>query len=276
MVSVKGLVTKKENNTTQQGGNNLLQTMISTASVQERFEKMLGKKTNAFLSSLLTLTNQSKALQKCDPRTILSAASIAASLDLPVNPNLGFCWVIGYGTTATFQLGYKGLIQLAQRSGLMKSIICTEVYEGEIKNFNRFTETFEVGERTSDVIVGYYASFELVNGFKKCVYWSHDDVIKHAKKFSKSFGSGPWQSDTTAMCKKVTLSSLLRTFAPLSTEMQMGISAEDQKVVVNDNGETEFMDIEAETVQTEDGKTVDVETGEIIFDADDVEEAVQG
>lgn len=241
--------------------------MLDRVEIQERFKTMLGEKSGAFLSSLLTLTNQTKALQKCEPRTILSAASIAASLDLPVNPSLGFCWIIGYGSTATFQMGFKGLIQLAQRSGLMKSIIVTEVYEGELKKWNKFTEEVELGEKISDKVIGYYASFTLTNGFKKATYWTQEDVLKHAKRFSKAFNSGPWQTDTIAMCKKTVLSNLLRTYAPLSIEMQQAVEADEKVATMNENGETEFTDVDVEAAEVieEDGKVVDVETGEVLF-----------
>lgn len=277
MVSVKGLVTKQqEQKQVANAQQSTLGVMIGQKSVQERFEKMLGEKAPAFLSSLLTITNQNKMLQKCHPQSILSAAAIAASLDLGINPSLGFAYIVPYGNTASFQCGYKGYIQMAQRSGLMKKIIACEVYRGEIKNFNRFTETFEVGERESDEIVGYYASFELTNGFKKSVYWTKEAVIAHAKKFSKSYNSqsSVWKSDEIAMSIKTVLSHLLRTYAPLSVQMQKAVEFDGQAVMPDSTGEAEVV-LDAEFV-TEDGKTVDVETGEIIFSADDVEEAVQG
>lgn len=274
MANVKngGLVAKNQQQAiaTTAKAQSTLGVMINSKGVQERFEKMLGKKAPSFLSSLLTMTNQNKTLQKCNPQTILSAAGIAASLDLPCNPSLGFTWIIPYGSNAQFQMGYKGLIQLAQRSGLMKSIVATEVYEGEIVNFNRFAETYETGERKSDMVVGYFASFELVNGFKKCIYWTKDDVLKHAQRFSKTFKSGPWQTDFDAMAKKTVLSFLLRTFAPLSTEMQKAVEFDGKATEMNERGEAEVIDIEAteEESAQDNGEVaeetiVDVETGEL-------------
>jgi recombination protein RecT len=152
----------------------------------------------------------------------------------------------------------------------------TPVYAGEIRDWNRFTETYQAGEKESDEVVGYFASFELLNGFKKSTYWTKDEVIRHAKRFSKSFGSGPWQSDFDAMACKTVLLSIMKTYAPMSIEMQEAMEADGKVATMNASGETEYMDVEAETVQAEDGHIVDVETGEIIFSADDVEEAVQG
>ena len=277
MVSVKGLVTKQqEQKQVANAQQSTLGVMIGQKSVQERFEKMLGKKSAGFLSSLLTITNNNKLLANADPRTVLAAAATAASLDLPINQSLGKAWIVPYKGSAQFQLGYKGVIELAQRSGRLKFITMTPVYAGEIRDWNRFTETYQAGEKESDEVVGYFASFELLNGFKKSTYWTKDEVIKHAKRFSKSFGSGPWQTDFDAMACKTVLLSIMKTYAPMSIEMQEAMEADGKVATMNANGETEYMDIEAETVQTEDGHTVDVETGEIIFSADDVEEAVQG
>jgi recombination protein RecT len=278
MANVKGglLANKQENKQVANAQQSTLGVMIGQKSVQERFEKMLGKKSAGFLSSLLTITNNNKLLANADPRTVLAAAATAASLDLPINQSLGKAWIVPYKGAAQFQLGYKGVIELAQRSGRLKFITMTPVYEGEIRDWNRFTETYQAGEKESDEVVGYFASFELLNGFKKSTYWTKDEVIRHAKRFSKSFGSGPWQSDFDAMACKTVLLSIMKTYAPMSIEMQEAMEADGKVATMNASGETEYMDVEAETVQTEDGHTVDVETGEIIFSADDVEEAVQG
>jgi len=237
--------------------------LINTADVRERFSKMLGNKSEAFLSSLLTLTNQNTMLQKCAPTTVLSAAAIAASLELPINPSLGMAWIIPYGNTAQFQLGVKGLIQLAMRSGQMKSIITTEVYEGEIRNWNRFTETFTPGEKISDNVVGYYAAFELVNGFKKAAYWTVEAVTAHAKRFSKTFNNGPWKTDFNAMAKKTVLKAILSAFAPMSTKMQEGIAAEADEPMVNTNQPTEQVE------------TVDVDMAEGSFEPVPQEETAE-
>ena len=151
-----------------------LSAMLNSPSVKARFDKMLDGNSAGFLSSLLTLVNNDKALATCEPKSVLAAAAIAGSLKLPVNKSLGFSWVIGYKGVASCQIGYKGLIQLAQRSKYMKSIIVVEVYEGECESWNKFTEEFVPGEKVSDMIVGYYASFELVNGFKKVSYWTRE------------------------------------------------------------------------------------------------------
>lgn len=249
--------------------------MIGSQSVQQRFEKMLGKKSAGFLSSLLSLVNNNSLLVKANPRSVLAAAATAASLDLPVNPSLGKAWIVPYKGAAQFQLGYKGVIELAQRSGRMKFITMQPVYEGEIRDWNRFTETYTPGERESDNVVGYFASFELLNGFRKSAYWTKDEVIRHAKRFSKAFNSGPWQSDFDAMACKTVLLSIMKTYAPMSIEMQNAVEMDGKVATINENtGDEEFIDVDVnEAVEgadeppaveaVADGRKVDKDTGEL-------------
>ena len=273
MASVNGITKTNNTNAVATKAASGLGVMIGSKSVQERFEKMLGKKSAGFLSSLLTLVNNNNLLQKANPTSVLAAAATAASLDLPVNPSLGLAWIVPYGNGAQFQLGYRGAIALAMRSGQMKSIVMTEVYEGECKCWNRFTETFEFGDKVSDNIIGYYARFETVNGFVKATFWTKEEVLKHAKRFSKSFNRGPWQSDFDAMAKKTVLLSIIKTYAPMSIEMQSAFESDGKVATVNETtGQEEFIDAEVLDAQNEDtavvedtgdGRKVDTETGEL-------------
>ena len=273
MANVNGITKTNNTNAVAAKAASGLGVMIGSKSVQERFEKMLGKKSAGFLSSLLTLVNNNNLLQKANPTSVLAAAATAASLDLPVNPSLGLAWIVPYGNGAQFQLGYRGAIALAMRSGQMKSIVMTEVYEGECKCWNRFTETFEFGDRVSDNIIGYYARFETVNGFVKATFWTKEEVLKHAKRFSKSFNRGPWQTDFDAMAKKTVLLSIIKTYAPMSIEMQSAFESDEKVATVNETtGQEEFIDAEVLDAQNEDtavvedtgdGRKVDTETGEL-------------
>lgn len=273
MATVNGLTKTNNNNAVAAKAASGLGVMIGSKSVQERFEKMLGKKSAGFLSSLLTLVNNNNLLQKANPTSVLAAAATAASLDLPVNPSLGLAWIVPYGNGAQFQLGYRGAIALAMRSGQMKSIVMTEVYEGECKCWNRFTETFEFGDRVSDNIIGYYARFETVNGFVKATFWTKEEVLKHAKRFSKSFNRGPWQTDFDAMAKKTVLLSIIKTYAPMSIEMQSAFESDGKVATFNETtGQEEFIEAEVLDAQNEDaavvedtndGRKVDTETGEL-------------
>ena len=273
MATVNGLTKTNNTNAVAAKAASGLGVMIGSKSVQERFEKMLGKKSAGFLSSLLTLVNNNNLLQKANPTSVLAAAATAASLDLPVNPSLGLAWIVPYGNGAQFQLGYRGAIALAMRSGQMKSIVMTEVYEGECKCWNRFTETFEFGDRISDNIIGYYARFETVNGFVKATFWTKEEVLKHAKRFSKSFNRGPWQTDFDAMAKKTVLLSIIKTYAPMSIEMQSAFESDGKVATFNETtGQEEFIEAEVLDAQNEDtavvedtsdGRKVDTETGEL-------------
>ena len=285
MVSAKGLITKQKEQAVQsapKAGVALLDAMFKQDSVQARFQRMLGKKAPGFISSVLTVVSQNKLLQNVDMRTVLSAASIAASLDLPILPSLGRAWIVPYKGIAQFQIGYLGYVELAQRSGLYKSINVNTVYEGEVVKWNKFTEEMTYGEQESDVAIGYCASFELLNGFRKVVYWTKDAVIKHAKRFSKSYNSSssPWQSDFDAMAMKTVLAYTLRHWGPMSIEMQKAM-AEDMDA--HEKPLDLSKDSSVETIETEDAsetRVVDTESGEILqddeFTADDIEAAVEG
>ena len=273
MATVNGIAKTNNTNAVAAKAASGLGVMIGSKSVQERFEKMLGKKSAGFLSSLLSLVNNNNLLQKANPTSVLAAAATAASLDLPVNPSLGLAWIVPYGNGAQFQLGYRGAISLAMRSGQMKSIVMTEVYEGECESWNRFTETFEFGEKKSDNVIGYYARFETVNGFVKATFWTKEEVLKHAKRFSKSFNRGPWQSDFDAMAKKTVLMSIIKTYAPMSIEMQNAFESDGKVATFNETtGQEEFIEAEVLDAQNEDtaivedtgdGRKVDTETGEL-------------
>lgn len=285
MVSAKGLITKQKEQAVQsapKAGVALLDAMFKQDSVQARFQRMLGKKSAGFISSVLTVVSQNKLLQNVDMRTVLSAASIAASLDLPILPSLGRAWIVPYKGAAQFQIGYLGYVELAQRSGLYKSINVNTVYEGEVAEWNKFTEEMTYGEQESDTAIGYCASFELLNGFRKVVYWTKDAVIKHAKRFSKSYNSSssPWQSDFDAMAMKTVLAYTLRHWGPMSIEMQKAM-AEDMDA--HEKPLDLSKDNSVETIETEDAsetRVVDTESGEILrgdeFTADDIEAAVEG
>lgn len=285
MVSAKGLITKQKEQAVQsapKAGVALLDAMFKQDSVQARFQRMLGKKAPGFISSVLTVVSQNKLLQNVDMRTVLSAASIAASLDLPILPSLGRAWIVPYKGVAQFQIGYLGYVELAQRSGLYKSINVNTVYEGEVVKWNKFTEELTYGEQEGDAAIGYCASFELLNGFRKVVYWTKDAVIKHAKRFSKSYNSSssPWQSDFDAMAMKTVLAYTLRHWGPMSIEMQKAM-AEDADA--HEKPLDLSKDNSVETIETEDAsetRVIDTESGEILqgdeFTAEDIEAAVEG
>lgn len=210
--------------------------------VSTRLNDLLGKRAPQFVTSLVAAANANKALNGCKAESVISAALIAASMDLPINQNLGFAYLIPYknkdGEVCQFQMGYKGFIQLAQRSGFYKTINASEVKDGEIIKFDRLSGEIDFQwienqtEREKVPTIGYVAYFRLLNGFEKSFYMTAEELNAHAKKYSKNFakyGSGLWSDDFDAMAKKTVLKLLISKFGPLNTQLQKAI-AEDQTV----------------------------------------------
>ena len=215
-----------------------LKALMNTPTMKNKFKEVLKEKSDGFMASVLNLVNNDSYLSSVDPMSIVTSAMVAASLDLPVDKNLGYAWIIPYKGKAQFQLGYKGYIQLAQRSGQYQSLNVIEVYEGELRGWNRLTEQFEFDPegRLSDKVIGYVGYFELLNGFKKTVYWTKQEIELHKRKFSKSdFG---WKKDFDAMAKKTVLRNMLSKLGILSVEMQKA-TVTDENVVkdINENGD---------------------------------------
>jgi len=248
-----------------------IKSFFENPNVAKRFEEIIGDKTRSiqFVSSVLQIANGNNYLKNADPLTIYNAALMAATLNLPINQNLGFAYIVPYGKAAQFQLGYKGLIQLAQRTGQYKSINVTEVYENQFKSFNSLTEELDcdfsiLGEGK---VVGVAAYFKLLNGFEKTSYWPIEKVTAHAKKYSKTFNNGPWKSDFNAMAKKTVLKLMLATYGPLSVEVQKAIDV-DQAVIKNEDGsELEYVDHEEIKVNPESERII-----ALITDATTLEE----
>ena len=240
-----------------------LKAMLAGESVKQRFKEILGQKAPGFISSILSVTNSNALLQKAEPTSIMNAAVIAATLDLPINGSLGFAYIVPYSGQAQFQIGYKGLVQLAMRSGQYKTINVSEVYEGEIKSVNRFTGEYEFGDKTSDKVVGYMAYFKLINGFEKYMYMTKEEAEKHGKKYSQTFkrGTGLWASEFDTMSKKTVLKMLLSKFGILSIEMQRGIQFAPSVVHgdINNIEEATAEYVDNEPVQIEPAKPTEEE-----------------
>lgn len=229
-------------NTTQLAKVNA-KTFFNQETVKKKFEELLGKRAPAFITSVLQIVNSNKLLINADPASIFNAAATAATLDLPINNNLGFAWIVPYAGKALFQLGYKGFIQLAQRSGQFKSISATPIFEGQLVSENPLTGyEFDFKVKKSNIPIGYVAYFKLLNGYEATLYMTIDELKEHGKKYSKTFNNGVWQTNFDAMATKTVLKLLLSRFAPLSIEMQTAINVD--QAVVNDNNtvDVEYVD----------------------------------
>lgn len=206
-----------------------LKLALSEDSVQKQFQNAMGKHADSFTASLIDVYGSDNYLQKCDPAAVIQESLKAAVLKLPISKGLGFAYIIPYGGNPQFQMGYKGMIQLAMRSGQMRILNADAVYEGELANVNRLTGLFELtGEKKSNSIVGYFVYMELINGFQKAEYWTKEAVYDHGEKFSKSFKSksSPWKTDFDAMAKKTVLRSVLSKYAPMSVEFIAALNFE--------------------------------------------------
>ena len=200
-----------------------LKGVLANETMKRNFENILKENAGAFMASIIELYQSDSYLQQCDPNKVVLEALKAATLKLPINKGLGFGFIVPYKGNPQFQVGYKGIIQLAQRSGQYKYINAGEVYEGEVVNYNRITGMLEItGEASSDKIIGYFAYFQLKNGFEKAVYWSTEKVIAHAKKFSQAYKAGkkdsPWFTNFDAMALKTVLKSIITKYGPMSVE----------------------------------------------------------
>lgn len=197
--------------------------------VKERFAEVLKGKETGFITSLLSLVGSNRNLSLVNPESIYAAAMKAAVLDLPVEPSLGYAYVVPYKNQAQFQLGYKGLIQLAQRSGKYKSINSGIIYKSQLISYNPLFEELEVDfTQPADEVAGYFAAFKLLNGFEKTAFWTKEQVEAHAKRFSKSYNSGPWKTDFDAMAQKTVLKQIISKYGPLSIEMQDAIASDNE------------------------------------------------
>ena len=219
--------------------SNLLQLKNSLAadSIQKRFSDMLGKKAPGFLTSIMNAVQNNTLLQRADVNSIILAAGQAAALDLPINPNLGLAAIIPFNDPknnrclATFQIMRDGWMDLCLRTGQFVYIANEAVYEGELVSKNRFTGeyVFDEEKRKSDKIIGYMASFKLTNGYTKTVYWTTEEVMQHAKRYSQTYkkNSGLWKDNFQAMALKTVLKHLLKKYAPKSIEL-IGAIESDQ------------------------------------------------
>jgi recombination protein RecT len=223
-----------------------LKSLLNTPTMQKKFEQVLAKKAPQFMASILNLYNGDMSLREAEPMSIISSAMVAASLDLPVDKNLGYAWIVPFYDSkkghkaAQFQLGYKGYIQLALRSGQYKAINVIEVREGELIKWNRLTEEIELDldAATSDKVIGYCGYFKLINGFEKTVYWTRDEVEAHRIKFNKAKDktslNNVWRSDYDAMAAKTVLRNMLGKWGILSIEMQKALTEDEAEHEVKD------------------------------------------
>lgn len=225
----------------------ILKQMLSGDNLKRKFQDILGEKAPQFMASIVNATAANDYLKKCDPNSIVSAALVAATLDLPIDQNLGFAALVPYSGKVQFQIMWRGLVQLAQRSGQYATMGRGVVYEDEILSYNPiygdlvlvpdFSKCTQRANGEDEHIAGYLAWFEMNNGFRKELYMTKAEVEHHALTYSKSYQydksqgkkSSRWSIDFDIMAQKTVIKRLLSQWGILSIEMQRAMR-EDQKV----------------------------------------------
>lgn len=232
---------------------------LTQDAVKDQINKVLGGKNGTrFITSIVSAVNNNEQLQQCTNQSILSAALLGESLNLSPSPMLGYYYMVPFndknkGKVAQFQIGYKGLIQLAIRSGQYKKINVMSIKKGELEYFDPLNEEIKVklmvdnwDAREKAETIGYYAMFELVNGFKKAIYWSKDQMEAHALQYSQGYrakkGYTFWEKDFDAMAHKTLLRQLLSKWGIMSTELQAAVEADE--AVINEDGSKTYVETE--------------------------------
>lgn len=252
------------------------QKIIQEPKTQEYLQQVLGAKKDSFVNNLVALVTNNPKLQECEPMSLMYSAIKATALGLPIDPALGCAYPIPYYnknkgvTEAQFQMGYKGFVQLAMRSGQYKTINVTDIREGEIKHRDLLTGELQfetISDRNKKDVIGYMAFFELINGFRKSLYMTTDEVKAHAKQYSKtySFKDGLWNTNFNGMARKTVLKLLLSKYGILSIEMQDAVKY-DQAVIRDKNGTPNYVDngsivedVQAEIIEEQGKEVINIE-----------------
>ena len=249
---------------------------LSNEKTKKYLQSILGNRTGQFITSLTSLASSSKSLKNCDRNSLLACALKATSMELPFDPNLGFAWAVPYKTTATFQIGIKGYIQLALRTGQYKALNARDVREGEFtgRDFvgDPIINWLDDEERTEKKIIGFMAGLQLVNGFKKVIYWSVPEIEKHAERYSQSYrkykktgnqDDAIWASQFEKMAEKTVLKALISRYGIMSTDMQQAVKSDQSKINVDietDEENIEYIDnpdmIDAQTLGTQEQRNL--------------------
>ena len=227
----------------KQSVNTMLSSILDGEKMRHRFEEILGKRTPQFLSSLTTMINGTPELTKCfyeSPMSVIQAALKAVSFDLPIDQALGYAYIVPfknkkksedgasyYAYEASFILGWKGMHQLALRTGAYKTINVVDIREGELRSYNRLTEEADVtfiedeAQREATPVIGYLGYYRLVNGAEKTIYMSRKQIEAHEQRFRKGqyMGKG-WRDDWDAMARKTVYRILIGKWGVMSIEYQ--------------------------------------------------------
>lgn len=256
-------------NSLQKSSKMSMTAFLTNDAAKQRINEVIGGKDGQrFISAIISAVNTNPALQECTNNSILNAALLGESLKLSPSPQLGQYYMVPFndkekGKVAQFQLGYKGMIQLAIRSGQYKRLNVLAIKEGELVKYDPLNEEIEVNLIEDETIrektptAGYYAFFEYTNGFKKCLYWSKEKMENHAQKYSPGYAKDIekgtswtfWSKDFDGMAYKTMLRQLISKWGIMSIEMQTAIDSD--MAVINEDGTKDYVEIEdAEIVES--------------------------
>lgn len=252
---------------------------LTQDAVKQQINNVIGGKDGQrFISAIVSAVNTNPALQECTNQSILSGALLGESLKLSPSPQLGHYYLVPFndkdkGKVAQFQLGYKGYIQLAIRSGQYKKLNVMAIKEGELEYFDPLNEDIKVNlmidnwdAREEAQTIGYYAFFELVNGFRKAIYWSKAQMVAHALKYSPGYKKDLdkgwkytfWSKDFDGMAYKTMLRQLISKWGVMSIELQNAFEAD--QAVINEDGSKEYVDVDDSIIDVEPQQSEPVET----------------
>ena len=260
--------------TEKQSVATLLNAYLDRDKMRARFDDVLGKRAPQFISSIVSLVNADVNMQRVfydAPVTIIQAALKGATFDLPIDPSLGYAYIVPFNnskkmddgsfkkvTEASFILGWKGMHQLALRTGAYKTINVTDVREGELRSYNRLTEEVEIAFEEDDdkrealPVVGYVGYYRLVNGAEKTIYMTTKQIENHEKKFRKGKNQGwGWANNWDAMARKTVYRQLIGKWGVMSIEYQTRPEGEALAKQMQDEMELETINSDYEVVNSD-------------------------
>ena len=265
------------NSLTAKKANTGITAYLSSDAVKNQINTVVGGKDGAkFIASVVSAVNNNPSLKECTNTSILSAALLGHSLNLSPSPQLGQYYFVPFndknqGKVAQFQLGYKGYIQLAIRSGQYKKLNVLAIKEGELVKYDPLNEEIEVNliedeeAREQAKTIGYYAMFEYTNGFKKSLYWSKSKMEAHALKYSKGYAAKKgytfWEKDFDGMAYKTMLRQLISKWGIMSIEMATAIDSD--MAVINEDGTKNYVDTDEDNF-TEPVAEAEIVEGEVV------------
>ena len=266
---------------------------LSIPAVREQINNVVGKKSQTFITSVVSAVNTNPALAECTNQSIFSGALLGESLNLSPSPQLGAFYLVPYKNTKTgqteaqFQMGYKGYVQLAIRSGQYRKLNVLPIKQGELVRFDPLNEEIEVNliddeiKREKTPTIGYYAMFEYTNGFRKAIYWSKEKMENHAEKYSKGYkarkGYTFWEKDFDAMACKTMIRQLLSKWGIMSIEMQTAYEKDHAVLRDGKDSTPDYVDNYVDAVEVRDADVsenantqefVDADVVEVVEDAD--------